>query len=184
MRPKGTVLVFVIITIVLIGLGLFIFSKIFSNTPLSYSSPNGQSSSSPKLKIASPDELTYQYSSNLDDLTRTGAKGRVSTGFFDGSFTLYAKIYSLKDPNPKYVYQGWVGKKDDGGEIKYTSVGLVAKNGDDYVNIFQGGTDWTNRIYYVISEENELAIPISPSNKLIQGILQRNEIQPTPKTVR
>ncbi len=177
MNQKGNVLILLLVVVVAVITAGFI---LIENMTKSISQAQGiQNSSSKYEKIPSPDELSYQYSGDIVDVNNLGLNGKANTSFFGGSFTLYAKINNLKEPNNGSQYIGWLAKRNDAGGMRYFKAGSAVKNADTYVNIFQGGTDVTNHNYYILSQESDDQVEM-PSNKVVEAFLIKNQIQPTP----
>ncbi len=180
MHPKGNVLVFLLVTIVAAIFAIYI---VIENTSSSYlnSFASNKTSITKGTKILSPDELAYQYSGNISGIREYKLEGKINTSFTDGSFTVFAKIYGLPDPQQSHKYYAWLGKRGETGQITYINVGEVSKNNDHYVNVFQGASDISNHIFYAISEESDSLLPTQPTITIGESILAKNEIQPTPK---
>jgi len=181
MQQKGNILIFVIVVVLAVIISGYL---VIEKTTSAYLStiPNKKISKNTG-KILGPDGLIYNYSANINDLKNIGISGKVNTSFIDGSFTVYSKIHNLPDPQAGHSYHGWVGKKSEDGNIKYVNIGLAAKNDMEYTNIFQGGTDMSYFIYYLLSEETDKQNPKTPTDKIGEAILTKNEIQPTPRKI-
>lgn len=181
MHPKGSILIFVVILVVAVVASCYL---VIEKTTSAYLVLNGNKKiSNTSGKIPGPDELTYNYSGSLNDIKNYKLYGKVNTAFVNGSFTVYSKIYNLPDPQPGHNYQGWLGKKSEDGNIKYVNIGTAEKNSNEFVNIFQGGTDMSFYIYYLLTEELADQTPEVPTNKISEAILTKNEIQPTPRKI-
>ncbi len=181
MHQKGNILIFVIVLVLAVIISGYL---VIEKTTSTYLSTNTNTKISKTIgKILGPDGLTYNYSANLSDLKNIGISGKVNTSFIDGSFTVYSKIHNLPDPQAGHSYYGWVGKKSEDGNIKYVNIGLVAKNDKEFINIFQGGTDMSYFIYYLLSQETDNQDPKTPTSKIAEAILTKNEIQPTPRKI-
>jgi hypothetical protein len=181
MHPKGNVLIFLLVSVVAVIFATYI---VIENTSRSYLRVLSNKKPPTNIaKILSPDELVYQYSGKLTGVRDQKLNGKVNTAFIDGSFTVYAKINNLSNPQPSHKYYGWIGKRGETGQIKYINIGQAVKNDDYYVNIFQGATDISTHTFYALSEESDSQEPQQPTSTIGESILTKNEIQPTPKKI-
>ncbi len=177
MNQKGNVLILLLVVVVAVIASGFI---LIENMTKTISQAQGIKNSGSQLeKVLSPDELSYQYSGDIVDVNNFGLTGKVNTSFFGGSFTLYVKINNLNEPARGSQYIGWLAKRNESGGMRYFKTGSAVKNSNTFVNIFQGGTDVTNYNYYILSQESDDQVE-TPSNKIVEAFLTKNEIQPTP----
>lgn len=172
MLAKGNVFILLLVIIGSVIVSVFLLIENMTKTP-DFSSLQSQYSSD-HGKVPGPDELKYLYSAELLDTNNLGIRGTTNTTFFGGSFTIYTKIFNLKDPGDGKQYIGWLVRRDPNGSLMYFKVGTAYKNIDDYVNIFQGGTDITHYRQYILSVESDENVSI-PSNKIAEAFLVKNE---------
>lgn len=173
MLPKGNIFILLLVVVGSVIISVFFVIENMVKVP-NFSSTQSQYSAPEQSKIPSPDELNYLYSAELLDINNLGLSGRTSTTFFGGSFTIYTKILNLKDPDRGKQYIGWLVKRDPNGSLTYFKVGAAYRNSDNYVNIFQGGTDITHYRQYVLSVESDENVTI-PSNKITEAYLIKTE---------
>lgn len=127
----------------------------------------------------SAEEINYDYSGNLTDVTGGKTVGSINTenkasgiakaNFKNNTYSLIANFNDLPDPPGTDFYEGWVVRQNP---LNVISTGKAEKNNGQYVNTFTANRDLTDHDFYVLTIEPDNGNP-EPAEHVLEGVIQK-----------
>jgi hypothetical protein len=119
-------------------------------------------------------DVEFQYTGNLSDVSGGNATGTASAGFVGGKYMLVATFQNLPDPMEGYFYEGWVVLREPSMNVR--STGKVEKTAGIYTNTFDSNEDLTSHNFYVLTLEPDDGDP-APAKHIVEGEMKRIDPQ-------
>jgi len=114
-------------------------------------------------------EMTYDYSGKLFDVSGGSASGEAMATFASGAYSLNATFADLPDPEGTDFYEGWIVRR--GIRFSVLSTGVAEKVDGVYTNLYSSGEDLTDHDFYVLTIEPDDGDP-APAAHVLEGVMK------------
>jgi hypothetical protein len=116
------------------------------------------------------DEMTFDYSGELVDVSGGSATGTAMATFENGQYSLKATFKNLPDPQGSDFYEGWIVRRGSSFSVLSTGVAKIVDGA--YINTYSSSKDLTDHDFYVLTIEPDDGDP-APAGHVLEGTMDK-----------